>query len=273
MKRFYNQLKQAIAYTAVALLCLPSVYAQQSDGAPVVDINGSDFETRLSLLERKVNNRAEMQHRLQGQIDTMQAELDELRGAVEVHTNQLQKVLDRQRELYLEIDKRVDALQSSGYASGGPSNAASGSSAESAETVDSPTSNSASATPAANVGLSEADAYEKAVNLILKSREYDLAIPEFQSFIARFPDSSYAPNAHYWLGQLLFNKQQWQEAGEQFDVVATKFVTSTKRADALLKLGVIAEKMGDPEKAKSLFEDVVNEYPNSSARKLAEARL
>ncbi len=103
--------------------------------------------------------------------------------------------------------------------------------------------------------------------------EYVKAIPEFQAFIARFPDSSYAPNAHYWLGQLLFNKQQWQDAAAQFDVVANKFSDSAKRPDALLKLGVIAEKTGDVAKAKQLFQQVINDYPNSSARKLAEARL
>ncbi|OFI36111.1 tol-pal system protein YbgF [Alteromonas lipolytica] len=251
----------------MALLCLPFGALAQSTGAPVYNVGDSDIETRLTVLERKVNNRAEMQHRLQQQIDTMQNELDELRGAVEVHTNQLQKVLDRQRELYLEIDKRVESLKQSGFsgaASNGPATT----------TVD----NTPAATPVTPAvtqpsGLSESDAYEKAVNLILKSREYDKAIPEFQAFIERFPDSSYAPNAHYWLGQLLFNKQQWQDAAAQFEVVVNKFVDSAKRPDALLKLGVIAEKVGNQARAKALFEEVINNYPNSSARKLAEARL
>ena len=134
-------------------------------------------------------------------------------------------------------------------------------------------SSTPASTATAAAGMSESDAYEKAVNLILKSREYDKAIPEFQAFIERFPDSSYAPNAHYWLGQLLFNKQQWQDAAAQFEVVATKFADSAKRPDALLKLGVIAEKVGNQARAKALFEEVINTYPDSSARKLAEARL
>ena len=71
----------------------------------------------------------------------------------------------------------------------------------------------------------------------------------------------------------MFNKQQWQDAAAQFDVVANKFSDSAKRPDALLKLGVIAEKTGDVAKAKQLFQQVINDYPNSSARKLAEARL
>ena len=260
---------KAIAPFAMALLCLPFGALAQSTGAPVYSVNDNDVESRLTILERKVNNRAEMQHRLQQQIDTMQNELDELRGAVEVHTNQLQKVLDRQRELYLEIDKRVEALKQSGFSGGSATDTNAGTMATAPVTT-------TPSTPPASAGgsvMSESDAYEKAVNLILKSREYDKAIPEFQAFIERFPDSSYAPNAHYWLGQLLFNKQQWQDAAAQFEVVANKFVDSAKRPDALLKLGVIAEKVGNQARAKALFEEVINTYPDSSARKLAEARL
>ena len=73
--------------------------------APVVDANGgSELEQRLVALENMMS-RTEMQHRLQTQLDNMQMEVDQLRGAVEVNTNELQKVLERQRELYLEIDK------------------------------------------------------------------------------------------------------------------------------------------------------------------------
>lgn len=261
--------KKAIAPVAMALLCLPLGALAQSTGAPVYNVNDNDIESRLTVLERKVDNRSQMQHRLQQQIDNMQIELDELRGAVEVHTNQLQKVLDRQRELYLEIDKRVEALKQSGFSGGAGNGAAAVTGTQPTVT---PSSTPASTANAA-AGMSESDAYEKAVNLILKSREYDKAIPEFQAFIERFPDSSYAPNAHYWLGQLLFNKQQWQDAAAQFEVVATKFADSAKRPDALLKLGVIAEKVGNQARAKALFEEVINTYPDSSARKLAEARL
>ena len=248
--------------TLCAALAVSTAFAQ----APVVDANGgSELEQRIVVLERIVKSRTEMQHRLQTQLDNMQMEVDQLRGAVEVNTNELQKVLERQRELYLEIDKRVEALKQSGALQG----SAMPSAGVDSGSVSSPTASTPTQAPQAG----EDEAYENAVNLILKSREYDKAIPEFQAFIERFPDSSYAPNAHYWLGQLLFNKQQWQDAAAQFEVVATKFADSAKRPDALLKLGVIAEKVGNQARAKALFEEVINTYPDSSARKLAEARL
>ncbi len=251
-----------LGVTLSAALAVSNAFAQ----APVVDANGgSELEQRILVLERIVKSRTEMQHRLQTQLDNMQTEVDELRGAVEVNTNELQKVLARQRELYLEIDKRVEALKQSGVLQSSPSSSAG---------VDSkPVSIPSVPAPSQAAQVGEDEAYESAVNLILKSREYDKAIPAFQSFIQRFPSSSYAPNAHYWLGQLLFNKQQWSEASEQFNIVANRFTDSTKRPDALLKLGVIAERTGDTASARQLFQQVVNEYPDSSAKRLAESRL
>ena len=71
----------------------------------------------------------------------------------------------------------------------------------------------------------------------------------------------------------MFNKQQWSEASEQFNIVANRFTDSAKRPDALLKLGVIAERTGDSSTARQLFQQVVNDYPDSSAKRLAESRL
>lgn len=242
--------------TLCAALTASTGFAQ----APVVNANGgSELEQRIVVLERIVKSRTEMQHRMQTQLDNMQNEVDQLRGAVEVNTNELQKVLERQRELYLEIDKRVEALKQSGALTSTSSSGAISTVPESA--------------PASPVQVGESEAYESAVNLILKSREYDKAIPAFQSFIERFPNSEYAPNAHYWLGQLLFNKQQWNDAIEQFNIVSNRFSDSVKRPDALLKLGVIAERTGDSSGARNFFQQVISEYPNSSAKRLAESRL
>jgi len=244
---------------SVALAVSGNVYAQ----APVVNANeGNDLAQRITVLERIVKSRTEMQHRLQSQLDNMQSEVDQLRGAVEVNTNELEKVLERQRELYLEIDKRVEAIKQYGVVAAPSGGGVSPSVSQTPSTT---------ALPSPQEG--EDEAYDSAVNLILKSREYDKAIPAFQSFIDRFPTSEYAPNAHYWLGQLLFNKQRWDEASEQFNIVSNRFPTSAKRADALLKLGVIAERTGEHTVARNLFQQVIDEYPNSSAKRLAESRL
>ena len=237
----------------VAFAVSGNVFAQ----APVIDANGgSNLEQRIEILERIVKSRTQMQHRLQSQLDSMQSEIDQLRGAVEVNTNELEKVLERQRELYLEIDKRVEALKQNGSISGAV------------------VTNEVSVPMNTSQGSLEGDneAYDSAVNLI-KSREYDKAESAFESFIDRFPQSKYAPNAHYWLGQLLYNKEQWDEANEQFSIVANRFPNSTKHPEALLKLGIIAQRKGDTATARDLYQQVISQYPDSSVKRLAESRL
>ena len=236
--------------------------------APVYDVNNSgtaELEKRITVLERMVDSRTDMQHRLQQQLDSMQGEIDQLRGSVEVHTNQLEKVLERQRELYLEIDKRVEALkQSTGQSGGGASS----------EQTQRPTrGDNTSLDSSSQPSMGEDEAYDNAVNLILKSKEYDKAIPAFRSFIDDYPNSQYSANAHYWLGQLLFNKREWAQAKEQFSEVVNRYEQSSKRAEAMLKLGVIAQREEDNDTAREYFERVIAKYPNSSAKRLAESKL
>lgn len=221
--------------------------------APVTDLGTGSLEQRIAVLERMVDTRTNVQHRIQEQLDVMQDEVSQLRGTLELHNHQLEQILQRQRELYLEIDKRIEAVMTQVPAAGV---------AETPVDV-------ASASPVGD----ESQAYDRAVDLILKEKRYDDAIPEFQSFLQNFPNSSYAPNAHYWLGQLLFNKQDWSGAGEQFQVLVSGYPDSTKRADALFKLGVVEEKRANLARAKQLFEQVISEYPDSSSKRLAETRL
>lgn len=217
--------------------------------APVSDVNSGSIEQRLQTLERMVSTRTNVQHRIQEQLDLMQDEVNELRGSVELHSHKLEQILQRQRELYLEIDKRIQAATA----------------APAVPVVAETTTQAPS--------MGESQAYDRAVNLILKDKRYDQAIPEFQAFLQKYPQSDYVANAHYWLGQLLFNKQDWKQASSHFENVVRFYADSPKRADSILKLGMTMQKLGNQARAQQLFEQVASEYPDSSARKLADARL
>jgi tol-pal system protein YbgF len=223
--------------------------------APVTDVTSGNSEKRITELEIKFSTRTEAQHRQQEQLDVMQNEVNELRGSIEVQNYQLEKILERQRELYLEIDKRIQAVKVV------------------SSTVPVAADNNLVSTVEAPLSENENEAYDKAVNLILKDRLYEQAIPEFQTFLQNFPNSSYVPNAHYWLGQLMFNKQDWVGASEQFQLLIANYPDSSKRADATLKLGITEMERSNVARAKQLWEQVVVEFPGSSSAKLAEKRL
>ncbi|MGY6040380.1 tol-pal system protein YbgF [Aeromonas sp. AE23HZ002T15] len=266
MKSVYKQ-------TPIVLAMFVALNAQAA--APVSDLSGDSgssvvlsgnngaivptgsLEDRVALLERTLNARLRLQADLQQQVDSLQGEVSELRGQLEQQTYQMEQSQERQRQLYQELDKVANSQPASAAAT--------------------PAAAGAAATPAAAANYStnqdENQAYDAAVNMVLKEKNYDKAIPAFEGFIKQFPNSSYVPNAHYWLGQLMFNKGDRTGAAAQFTTVATKYSKSPKRADALLKLGMLAQLDGKKAEAKNFYEQVIKGYPNTSPAQLAKQSL
>ena len=251
----------------LSMLAVVAVQATAAEPAPVIDVStqkpytsGSNLSAseQLEQTKRQLEAQKRAQLNLQNQLTELQDEVNELRGVTELHTHQLTQILERQRELYQEIERRV--TQATQQVAVPPSSIA---------------VNNVGQTPDVNYSsdLTENEAYDRAVNMVLKDKQYDQAIPAFKEFLGKYPSSSYAANAHYWLGQLLFNKGELAHAEKEFNTVVTRFKDSTKRSDAMLKLGMVAQKQNNVAKAKQLYQQVISEYPDSSSAKLAAPRL
>jgi len=234
--------------------------------APVIDVNANSIDSaalteQFDVLSRKLDSRNKAQVNIQRQLDLLHTEVNELRGVTELHTHQLSEVLERQRELYQEIDRRVsEVLELTSKTTPIATNAISD------------VATNVSATSYSD-NLTENETYDRALNLVLKDKSYKQAIIEFEAFNKSFPNSSYAPNAHYWLGQLLFNQDELDQASKAFMVVVNKHKESTKRPDALLKLAMIAQKQNKTKKAIDTYQQLLKEYPDSTSAKLGKPRL
>jgi tol-pal system protein YbgF len=246
-------------------LAVAANLAVAAERAPVIEVTAGtptkaaklSLSEQLVSLERKLDARNRTQVNVQRQLDELQNEVNELRGITELHTYQLSQVLDRQRELYQELDRRVsEALK--------PSN-------QIPATIIAPNGNAGKVNYSNN--LTENEAYDRAVNMVLKDKRYEQAIPEFEAFNQRYPNSTYAANAHYWLGQLLFNKGELIKARQEFDLVVSNYPDSNKRSDAMLKLAMVEQKENNEIKAIAVYKKLIAQYPISSAAKLAQARL
>jgi tol-pal system protein YbgF len=267
--------------------------ASWADPAPVADLSragGGAIQTpkyastadRIAALERIVEARANAQVAMQQQVSALLDEVSELRGITEMHSYKLEEILQQQRNIYQEIDRRLGTGANSGSTSttptepstpttpaeqapiGNPAAVVNGGETQTAET---------SGSVEASSSPSESEAYESAVNLVLKDRAYDAAIPAFENFVRTYPDSSYAPNSYYWLGQLFFTKNELLKAKAQFERVVAQYPQSAKAADSLSKLGQLAEKEGDAAAAKQFYQLLVSKYPQSKPAKAAKAKL
>jgi tol-pal system protein YbgF len=117
----------------------------------------------------------------------------------------------------------------------------------------------------------EQKAFDKA-NRFLTQKQYEEATQSFSAFLKKYPKSTLAPDAHFWLGDLYLAQGEPDKASAQYKIVSVN-KTATKRPDAMVKLGTILLAYGDNVHAKALFQGVLKEYPKSPAAKQATIRL
>lgn len=232
--------------------------------ATISNVGSGSVEDRVTTLERISNAQAQLLQQLQQQLSANQNDIDQLRGQIQENSHQLNQVVERQKGLYQQIDSL-----SSGFA-----NASAAAAGSDAEASNSGASGSDAAAPAA-APVQNGDAntdYNAAVALVLEKKKYDQAIAAFQAFVKKYPDSTFQPNANYWLGQLNYNKGKKDDAAYYFATVVKNHPKSPKSADALLKVGVIMQEKSDKAKAKKVYQQVVKLYPNTDAAKQAQKR-
>jgi tol-pal system protein YbgF len=72
-------------------------------------------------------------------------------------------------------------------------------------------------------------------------------------------------DSQYWLGESFFQRQKYRDAAETFLGVTTKYDTSAKAPDALLRLGQSLAALKEKEAACAAFGEVTRKYPRASA--------
>jgi len=114
--------------------------------------------------------------------------------------------------------------------------------------------------------------YLKAFGLYSANKFPD-AIEAFDSFLKNNPQSDYAPNAVYWIGECHYTLSDLPKAKEAFLKVSESYPKSSKTPDALLKLGYTLSALKEKEKATGIFERIITSYPSSPAAIKARERL
>jgi tol-pal system protein YbgF len=107
-------------------------------------------------------------------------------------------------------------------------------------------------------------AYDAAISLV-NGRQYDRALDALAAFLVKWPDHPYADNAMYWRGECYFAKADYSRASEQFEGVVSRFPAGNKVPDALLKLGLCQQKLGNAANAKAWFDRLSQQFPRSDA--------
>lgn len=277
----------------VTAMCLPfSVGTAWADDEQMAE--------RITRLERIVKGQGLVS--LLGRVDQLQSEVQRLNGDNEALRHQLEMMKRRQREMYIDLDGR---LQSQAVAPTTMPNTSVPSPVVS-ETVDVPSADvtvidrsvtapettapsvptttpaaapaSAPATPTLDapvspVAVENGEAAYQAALQTLRSGQYEDAITALAAFPERYPQSSYLPNAYYWQGEANYVLRNFDLAIAAFQTVIEQFPVSSKVPDAMLKQGFSQYELGQTEQALANLNQVIEQYPNTSAARLAKVRL
>ncbi|MFC1607608.1 tol-pal system YbgF family protein [Candidatus Latescibacterota bacterium] len=105
-----------------------------------------------------------------------------------------------------------------------------------------------------------------------EARKYESAISGFMEVLTVAPNSSYADNSYYWIGESYYSLGSFEKALDAFNKVFD-YPKSNKLADSHFKVAKTYLRMGNNDAAKDEFTAVVQKYPGTSAEKYSRTEL
>ena len=225
----------------------------------------TDLEARLIRIERVFENESLIQ--LASELDRVRAETAALRGEIETLRFETESSATRQRELYVDVDNRIQALEQSRAAPAfvpPPTTPGAFSSSP-------PPSQPPAATAARPTGTDQQN-YQAAFEMI-QARRYPDAGNAFRQFLTAFPTSPLRDNAQYWLAETYYVQRQFPQALPEFQKVVDEYPQSAKVADALLKVGYCQDELNNDSAARTALQQVMRQFPDTTAARLASQRL
>jgi tol-pal system protein YbgF len=182
---------------------------------------------------------------LVNQHEQTMAEIAKLRGQIEVLANEIANVQKRQKDLYIDLDARIRKLEPKTVTVEGKQG-----------TVD-PT---------------EQKAYDAAV-LLLKGGDYKNAAIALGDFVRMYPDSIYAANAQYFLGNTFYVQKDCKGAILAQQLVVKNYPDSPRAADAMLNIATCQTELKAVANAKKTLTELISKYPDTPQAQEARDRL
>ena len=255
---------------------------------PVYEPVTSDISERLEKIEKQLNNSALLE--MLESLESLKTEINTLRGEIEVQTHTIDQLKQKQRDLYTDLDKRLERLGHNKINENSPNDLQT----LNANTAGEELTNEENITDeetlvietTSDIGrknetaseekfLDPKDAektYRDAFKLLKKS-QYDQALVAFKNFLKDYPNDALSNNAQYWIGEANYVMQNYEIAINEYQALLNTYPDSQKASHALLKIGYSYTELGNMADAKKILKEVIRQYPDTTASKLADERL
>ncbi len=194
---------------------------------------------------------------------SLREEISSLREQIEQQEYELDSMKQRQRNLYIDMDRRINNVEAGGRNNLGMS----------APVPPPNTSAPKVVVPVVVAGDNDGQAaYSKAFAL-LKEGQYEQSIKAFEVFKTSYPNSKYADNAQYWLGEANYVSRDYKRALSEFQQLIAQYPESSKNSGARLKIGYVYFELKNWSAAREALQQVISLYPDSTVAKKANERL
>lgn len=107
----------------------------------------------------------------------------------------------------------------------------------------------------------------------VNGKHYDLATQEFGDYLKYYGDTDLASNAQFYLGEIAFMQNQFQNALDAYNKVIENYPKSYKTAPARMRKGFCLAELGQKASAVRELRAVVRLYPGTDEAKRAAAKL
>ena len=212
--------------------------------------------------------------RMSIRMDEFEATLRRLTGQLEQINFAIRQSTERMDRLAGDVEYRLQSLEGGG----GGAPVARGNSNQrpatpSVSTVDKPKNVEVTSgpTPPGALGTlktsstsalpqSEEEQYKAAYDLLYRG-DYAGGEAALKAFLGNYPDSQYAGNAQYWLGESYYARRLYREAAQAFLTGVQKYKKSDKAPDAMLKLGLSLINLGETKDGCSALKSIKSEFP------------
>jgi tol-pal system protein YbgF len=180
-----------------------------------------------------------------GQFDALRQDIAKLRGMIEQVANDVATLQKRDRDLYTDLDARIKKLEPTAVTVEGRS---------------------------VQVDREEQGAYETALAQF-RASDFRTAVGSLSTFLARYPQSAYAPAAQFWLGSSYYAIKDYKAAISAQQALIDHFPESARTPDALLNIAASQIELNDKKAAKLTLARIVGDFPDSDAARLARERM
>ncbi len=248
----------AVAALAAAQGAQAQLFGDDQARQAILDLR-QRFDQAVTAQNRLVDENAQMRRGmldLQQQIESLRGELARSRGQEEQLTRDIAE-LRQKLTAQQTLEERLQKLEA-GEAARAADPSAQASAPQGGE-------------PAAASG-GEKQEYDAAL-AVFRSGDFKASQTGFANFIKRYPRSTLAPSALFWLGNAQYATRDYKEAITNFRSLLTAAPNHQRAPEAMLSIANCQIELKDTRAARATLESLVKTYPQSEAAQAGKERL